>query len=590
MLASLILCAVLRLRERNLDTQIAPDIQPQMKDWRAWELYPLAGLAAFILLWDLYALDVLPTRIWETLHYRAVTVGLWMQGAPLRGFEASSWASFSYPANAELLQLWWCIHTHSDRWIELPQWLSALALADIVGLLAKDAGAPTPACIWAAALSLLIAVIGIQAATEQDDLVTGAAFAAGLVLTRRWLVKHDDSFPMSKFDVAMTAGAAMGLALGAKVTLIPLLVPVLLWMFIALWKGQRCWKETAAFAVPFVAIGFYFYADNYFRLGNPLYPFPVRLFGFELFQSDPARHVPEMVPGTVNLANHLRQAPLEWFDAHADVPAYSEATGFGPLWSALILPALGFQAFLQRRTWRALPNGNEQSGATVRSLWCLGLVVGAGQILLWSTTSWTRYDLRYMLHMPALATVAAAVCWWKCPWPWRALPSGMAIVLGALTCANVAGNNWNTPILKIAALHSLPFEERTYARLNTMPEALLFATLDAGDVYPEAGSVALLSESAGLKSPAFGVNFQRTVWLPDAPRMTPEGASGRWKREADARKIDAVLLIDCSQPFDACGYAEARCDLADPARWKKVYSKEIDGRRLTAYRKIMETH
>ncbi|MCY3018363.1 MAG: hypothetical protein NTW87_04935 [Planctomycetota bacterium] len=535
---------------------------------RRWELWPLLGLAAAVLLWDLYALDVLPVRIHETLNYRAVMVGLWMQGEPLRGFESSSFLSFSYPANAELLQLWWCIHPHCDRWIELPQWLSAIALADLVGLLAADAGLPRAACWWAAALAVLTPAVAIQAATEQDDLITTAAFTAALIFTRRWL---SGTGPLRW--QALAAGAGLGLALGAKVTIIPLCVPLLIWLAVCFRRIRA--RELAAFAVPFLALGLYFYVDNLVRLGNPLYPFPVRLFGVTLFEADAARGMPAMVPGLPNLAVHLAKAPLEWFELHKDVSAYLEESGFGGAWPALLLPGVVVAALWA--LWNRRPEH--------RSYWALALVAASGQLALWSNTPWTPFDLRYSLHLPALAAVAAAFCWCRCPGRWRAGPALAAVTLGISVCGENITNNWNSPLGRITELRKLPFEERTYARLGTTPEARLFQQLEASDAYPESRSVAVLSGASSLKSAAFGPRFQRRVWLPDAARMQGPLARTRWRHELDARQVDAVLVIDHAVPWHFEGYREAQQDLQDPSRWNKVYEEKLGDRTLLAFRR-----
>jgi hypothetical protein len=544
---------------------------PAQKFPHGWELTPLVLLAVVVAAWNLFALDVLPVRVWESLSYRVVTVGMWMQGAPLRGFEASSWASFSYPANTELLELWWCIHPHTDRWIEMPQWLSALALADTVGLLALDAGLSSRARWWAAALTLLIPIVGIQAATEQNDLVTCSAFAAGLVFLRRML---SNERPAANIFTAIAAGMGLGVALGSKVTIIPLIVPVALWVLFSL--RRLSWKPVVALKISILLTGTFFYLDNLFRLGNPLYPFPVRLFGMTIFEEDRARGVPEIVPGLTNLLNHLKMAPAEWFEAHTDDPAYCESSGFGGVWIAITLSALLVMASAQP-PWR--------SSGRARTLWCLAAAVAAGQVLLWSNTIWTQYDLRYELHVPALALVAAAACWQRCPRPWRALPSLAAIALSLFTAMNVVGNNWNSPLSRIFALRKVPFNERTYARMATMPEAKLFAAADANGTFAESRSLALISNPLSLKSAAFGPEFERKVWLPDAKQMDGSAAAGRWRREVDARDIDTVLIIDHQLPWQSSGFQEARADLENPSRWTRVYDEQLTDSRLLAYRR-----
>jgi|GEM_PF-6609009 len=536
-----------------------------------WERWPLLLLAGTVMVWNLYALNILPVRIWETLSYRAVMVGMWMQGEPLRGFESSSWASMAYPANAELLQLWWSIHTHSDRLMEMPQWLSALALADFVGLLAVDAGLPRAGRWWSAALVILIPALAIQAATEQDDLITCAAFAGGLIFMRHWLYASADA---ERVCSAAAAGTALGFALGCKVTVIPLLVPVLIWLAISVRRLSG--RSIAMFAMTFSALGAYFYADNWIRLGNPLYPFPVRLFGITFFPADVSRGMPEFVPGLGNLLLHLSKAPLEWFELHTESTAFTEVTGFGALWPAMILPALAILA-INVPPWKK---------PVSKGMWALACVLIGGQIMLWSNILWTPYDLRYSMHLPALGLVAAAWCWVQAPRPWRLLPSSMTIVLGAWTCGHIVINNWNTPISRVLEFRSLPFEQRTFARMRSMPEAALFATLESSETSPRAQSVVVLSSGSSLKSAAFGPNFDRRVWLPDPVRMNGQAAAGRWKKECETRNVDAVLIIDNAMSWELTGLKEARADLDDAQRWRKVLDESFAGARLLAYRRV----
>ena len=536
-----------------------------------WALVILAGAVMF---WNLYALEILPVRVWESLHYHVVAIGMWMQGEPLRGFESSSIASYSYPANAELLQLWWCIHPHSDRWIELPQWLSALALADSMGLLAADAGLNSSASWWAAAATLLVPVIGVQAATEQNDLVTGVAFGTGLVFLRRLL--DPEARDLSPTATALAAGTGMGLALGSKPVIIPMLVPVMLWIAVSF--RRLSWKSAAALGFPLL-VGTYFYFDNLFRLGNPLYPYAVRLFGFTFFAADARRELPDNVPQMSNLLRHIAKAPLEWFETHTTDSAYCESSGFGGIWIALSVPAMVALACVCP-PWKA--QGRQ------RSFWALGIAAGMGLMMLWCNTPWTPYDLRYAIHIPALGTVAAAACWQQCAPRWRLLPSLAAILLGGYAAMNIIANNWNSPILRVLAMREQPFEARTYACFGSTPESKMFATVDPFDKFPDSHSVAIISPHRALNSAAFGPNFQRRAWMPDPILMEGAMGEGRWKREIEARAVDAVLVVDSRIPWNYPGYSEARLDLENPQRWTKVYEEQLSDRRLLAYRKRLE--
>jgi hypothetical protein len=202
---------------------------------------------------------------------------------------------------------------------------------------------------WAGACALAfcsVPVIVIHTGVPYVDLFYGAFFlaaaAAALLFDRTGGLEY-----LALFAVGFA------LALGTKSTAY-LQAPLLLLPFWTLWARPEWRKKTALAALPLtlaaLAVGGTSYLDNWWRMGNPLYPFEFKVHGFTVFRG-------LMAPGDlmVTVEKWFVPTPLHWLwypfrETFRDAVSYGTESGYGPLFAAAwaVLPAAAWLAWRSR--------------------------------------------------------------------------------------------------------------------------------------------------------------------------------------------------------------------------------------------------
>jgi hypothetical protein len=227
---------------------------------------------------------LVPPNNHDGLTYHMTRVALWLQQGSLDAVARPDLRTTILPANAELLVLWQAVLLRHDVTAGLVQWLSwagAMLAAYGVG---REAGLPERrAAFGALAFGALPAAV-LQATSVQNDLTAAFFAAAALYFASH---AHDGAWP----DAAL-AGAAFGLALGTKPTVL-LTLPCVALFLAARWRSSggawpwRVWTRLAAAALAGTALlGSYVYVQNVRRFGSPSGP--------EAFRSlmSPTQHAP----------------------------------------------------------------------------------------------------------------------------------------------------------------------------------------------------------------------------------------------------------------------------------------------------------
>ena len=297
---------------------------------QVWGALSLAACVAFFAVAVLSAVSA-PPRGWDVLTYHLPRAVSWLQHGDLGAY--GSTGAF-YPGNAEI-PLLSILFTGSDvlaPLIQLP--FAALAGAAVYGI-AREIGATSRSAAIAAAVFLFAPIVFFQTTLAKDDLVVTALVLAGaLFLTKAVAPTHRSG---TRRNVA-AAGFALGLALGTKYSILPLVlasVPVALVALALEGYGGKRWATLAgSLGVLVVAIlvpSAFWFIRNAVAAGNPIAPLSLS---------------PGAWIGTAGLTQQFQFVPdlsswwvYPWLDKHVNA-SYSGSAGFGAAFATLFLPGI----------------------------------------------------------------------------------------------------------------------------------------------------------------------------------------------------------------------------------------------------------
>ena len=332
-----------------------------------------------------------PPLNWDSLAYHLPVVARWIETGSLAGYlplPAYPAQVTYFPFGGDLAWYWAMAPFGSDFLAGAVNHVFLALSALVVAALARRLGADGPAAALAAALWMLLPIqYASLLGTANVDL-----YLVFAVLAAAWLAIEG--------RLAL-AGAACGLALGAKFTALACL-PVLL--ALALAAGRRPDRSWAAGAALALALAGYWYLRNALATGSPTFPWP---------------------GGTLTTAERFVDAPL----TGAGLRGLAEAVWnqFGP-WSAVAALAWAVHAGVACRAVarsepdRMLHVAWVASAAFLTGLWAV----------LPATAYLIPYNLRYALPGLALAAPSVAVALTACDAP----PVGAPLVAAQLVaCA-----------------------------------------------------------------------------------------------------------------------------------------------------------
>ncbi|HEX4494341.1 MAG TPA: hypothetical protein VIE43_01625 [Thermoanaerobaculia bacterium] len=357
-----------------------------------------AGLAvAFVGLYDMNRLRWSPAGMhgFDDTSYHLSTVATWIRSGDLRmiRFSMGDPSTPFYPVLGEMSS-WVLIAPFRDsdvaaRWTELPFALfSFLAVAAIARRLGLSRRSAAFAAIAYAGIHHIFPILAVAAGNDASTaFFTLAGIDAALALARR-----------PRLGTAVTAGAALGLLLATKYIGV-LFAPVILAMLaLAAWierrrrapaarllmqiPARRLALVAALLAATMAVAGGYTYLRNAVTTGNPIFPAPVAIGGFEI------------LPGWwgVSTADRAHE-PAYAIDVWQFLTRRSKLFGayfpFTLLPAALLAPLLA----LWRRRW----------------LTAMTFLLAIAFFLQFLYLMQDHRDIRYFL--PAVALAAVAFAW-----------------------------------------------------------------------------------------------------------------------------------------------------------------------------------
>ncbi len=236
-------------------------------------LVGLAALVGVVLLPLAQGLLAGPRFGYDDYTYHAPYVTQWMLDGRISLLPFNYHAYF--PFNAELFSLWFMLPIGKDTFVGLGGAYWVVAAATSVTALARSLGRQVEGALFAAALVLassLVAVVALR--FSANDL-------AGSVMIATTLVVLADNRDGRRWSEVLVAGLLVGFGLGTKLTLLPAVLVLAVWIA---W-GRRGVKAISGrtgrvvlFLAGVVVSTGYWYGRNWILTGNPFFPGAIAFF------------------------------------------------------------------------------------------------------------------------------------------------------------------------------------------------------------------------------------------------------------------------------------------------------------------------
>ena len=298
---------------------------------------------------------------------------------------------------------------------------------------------------WLGALGVLSAPeIVIQTLDCYTDVLVAGSLA--VVLLGVVLVAREPGW-RSLAAFTMACAAAVAVKSPSLVQVMPLWVPVCAW---GLWRMRaegwpRVWRTVAGCAGLMLVVGGFFYIVSWIKLGNPIYPFEVKLGGRVIFPGALDVGIAEgFLLDPVGLTR-WSAVPVAWGERVGGTSLGNPFSGLGPMFVVLGVPALlaCLVAALRRRR--------------------VDVAMLVAAVVLLFVVHPSRWQPRYTLYLVPAACVAIAWVWHLGGRGWRAVVS-LAVLVGVLggfarsVPYQVAGF-LSPPVYWLSALSSRTFAE-----------------------------------------------------------------------------------------------------------------------------------
>jgi len=270
-------------RHRNYAAEIGP-LFLWVKTALASRLAALIVICGFMIAISVSRALAMPPLAWDCLTYHLTFAALWIKHGTLLLFKAPDQiiTTAHMPINGELLAVWQLLPFGTDIIANLMNFpitflggLASYALSRELGLSRKQSS-------WAPALICFMPVIYAQITTCYVDNAVFAFCTAAVFFAVRYLRKGLVT------DVLLSC-IATGILLGIKYTALPAvgLITISNLVCTLLQPSQAGFKrKVGIFFIAFIiicALGSRKYIQNASEAGNPLYPFPVKILGHDLF-------------------------------------------------------------------------------------------------------------------------------------------------------------------------------------------------------------------------------------------------------------------------------------------------------------------
>lgn len=325
-------------KQRNFKADFEPVVLwiREILDSRGAALLVVCG---FVVLFSLSRALLMPPLAWDSLTYNLTLPALWIKKGTLLLFKAPHEMIFGahFPINANIFSSWLILPFHNDLLVNLMNFpitllggISCYAIARELGLTRKEAG-------WAPALVCFSPVIYNQITTGYADNAVFAFVATSVLFTLRYLKKgflHD----------GLLAYVAAGILFGIKYTALPGVLVLLVantTKTISQVRYPGFFKKSGLILLGFLVLftfGGRKYMHNLIEAGNPIFPFPVKIFNHELFEG--WGKIGEFKKNIADFANKVELDKQNFWEKHIKMFYYGAPTSAGPKFFLFFVLAL----------------------------------------------------------------------------------------------------------------------------------------------------------------------------------------------------------------------------------------------------------
>ena len=270
--------------QRNIQADIEP-IKLWVRDGLTSRWAVLLIVCGFIVLLSLSRALLMPPLAWDSLKYHLTFAALWMKKGTLFLFHAPDQIIDygHFPINGELFASWLILPFHNDLLVNTMNFpitllggISCYAIARELGLTRKEAS-------FAPALICFAPLIYPYITTEYVDSVVFTFCSTSVLFTLRYLRR-------GHLTDSLLALASAGILLGTKYTgisAVGLIFIATTMKTISLVRYSGFLKKFGLILLGLLILcilGGRQYILNTIEAGNPLYPFPVKIFHHEIFE------------------------------------------------------------------------------------------------------------------------------------------------------------------------------------------------------------------------------------------------------------------------------------------------------------------
>jgi hypothetical protein len=255
--------------------RVVPQVMPGGGKLLSPALLALLILLVATSLWLVAAAALLPPRGVDDLAYHLPPLYQAVQTGRISILPLELRESFAMPFNADLLFLWPLLLMHSDRWIDIVQFVVAIYGAVVIYVIASRLGATRRDAAFAGLLLVFTPVVLGQSGSNYVDVIVAVLHLVMLYAMIAYRQTADSAH-------LVLAGIATGLALGAKYTMIPLVLAAQPLLYVPLVRAGSVAAALRRYALywlaalPFFA---YWYARNWIETGSPFFPFRLTATG-----------------------------------------------------------------------------------------------------------------------------------------------------------------------------------------------------------------------------------------------------------------------------------------------------------------------
>ena len=310
-----------------------------------WPLWPAAAFVAAVGAVRLALAAAIPVESWDGLTYHMPILWRWVKQG---NFDLAGWSGPQrwFPWNGELLPAWLAVVGGGS--LDPAKLAQTLALP-MLAAAGASLGRRLAGRAWSAACALAFAAVPIAVIHAGIPYVDGlhAAFWLGAAA---FAVAWDKSGRRAHL---LLCALAFGLTLGTKSTiyfLAPLGLPILATLAFRADRRRPFLRDLPWCVLLALAAGGYTYARNWAVMGNPIYPYALKLAGVKVFDgpSEPGQLL-------VTVEQWFVSSRCDWltYPFHETMKGdlgYTTENGFGPLFAAgwLLLPWSAFLAWRRR--------------------------------------------------------------------------------------------------------------------------------------------------------------------------------------------------------------------------------------------------